>query len=67
MNFVRSPLPTLAVWVGDALSGLTLDLWGRAIQWRVFRQASRRQRLFAATDSLLIVSLVAAVALWVST
>lgn len=63
-NFARSPLPTLAVWVGDALSGLTLDLWGRAIEWRIARQLSEHTRLRAAGDLGLIAAFVI-VAAWV--
>lgn len=37
---MRSPLPTLAVWIGDALSGPALQIYWRAIQWRKARLAS---------------------------
>lgn len=58
MNFARSPLPTLAVWIGDALSGLGLALYGRAVEWRMKRQASRRLWVMAAVD-LAILALAA--------
>ena len=66
-NFARSPLPTLAIWVGDALSGLTLDLWGRAIAWRIRRQASSLMLTKAVIEVALIVFVLTfGAALWVS-
>lgn len=50
----------MAVWIGDALSGVTLDLWGRAIQWRMKRQASQRSHVMALVD-LALLTLVAVV------
>lgn len=53
-NFARAPLPTLAVWIGDALSWISLDLWGRAIEWRIKREASPHAATWAGVDGVLM-------------
>jgi hypothetical protein len=48
----------MAVWLGDALSEITLAVWERAIEWRISRQLSDYPRLRAAADIALILTVV---------
>lgn len=59
LNFARSPLPTLAVWVGDALSWAGVAAHEHAVDWRMKRQASRAAVGWAIFDAALIVLAVA--------
>ena len=65
MNFARSPLPTIAVWLGDALSWAGLALYGKALEWRMKRQADPRASFWAAVDAVLIMVALALVAMGV--
>ena len=58
-NFAHSPLPTIAVWIGDGLSDLGNAAFWWAIRWRLARQASRHVNLLAAIDAALIAGLIA--------
>lgn len=57
-NFARSPLPTTAVWISDGLSGLGVDLYGRAVEWRMKRRAGERSHVWAVVDAALLTALV---------
>ena len=58
MNFARSPLPTLIVWLGDALSWAGLALYGAGLEWRIKRQADPHAALWAVADwALLLIAL----------
>lgn len=61
-NFVRSPLPTLTVWLGDALSWAGLALYGKGLEWRIKRQADPRATFWAVVDVVLIVVAVTLIA-----
>lgn len=54
LNFARSPLPTLIVWLGDALGFTGVVIHALALEWRMKRQASRRAALWACFDAALI-------------
>lgn len=54
-NFARSPLPTLTVWLGDALSWAGLALYGKGLEWRIKRQADPKAPVWAVVDAALLI------------
>lgn len=63
-SFALSPIPTLAVWISDALNGVSGSLFWRSIEWRDARQKSPRWWFYAIVDLAILGGLIFAVCLW---
>lgn len=61
--FARAPLPRIAEKLTDWISGIALSLFGRALEWRIAREAKPDRVRRAWIDCALILALAFVLAL----
>lgn len=57
-------MPTLAVWISDALNDISGGLFWWSIQWRDARRESPRWWLYAIVDLAILAGLIFALCMW---
>lgn len=60
--FVRAPLPRLAVLLTSLVSDVSTDLWARALNWHIAREAGALRNPKAFADVVVIFALSVALA-----